>query len=275
MNQATKNIVLMLCLSFLFVDSSAGFAPSRIKAGIRRSTLGVPPHSRHVHWKARNVVQSSSPIATLRMLRGGAITVSTQIVAKACSGLLAFQGVSLLLAPILFVHRFYKIDVDKDSLETYLLRAIGAISIGMSVNIYLSLIRNMPAQRAMGFALLPRFLYVLKSSLIGKELEKLGGSKKFLSTNEVVMAWTTFSLLSGAGNPFVSARLFSCMAFLKGAFLVLSPVAASKKCFGIDVSREGTVCTSLHSSFSIFGLHYTFVVFRNGKIESTLQRTRQ
>jgi hypothetical protein len=110
----------------------------------------------------------------------------------------------------------------------------------VSINVYLSLIDNMTAQKAMGFALLPRFLYVLKSSLLGKDLEKLGGSNKFLSTNEIVMGWTTFSLLTGAGNPTLSAKIFSCMAMLKGLFFVAKPEMAANKFLGLDVSKLGT-----------------------------------
>jgi len=184
------------------------------------------------------------------MIRGGAaaLSVSKPVVAKLCAGFLALHGVALILAPTLFVEKFYQIDIEKDSFETYLLKAIGAISMGVSVNVYLSLIQNMTAQRAMGFSLLPRFLYVLKSSLLGQDIEKLGGSKKFLSTNEVVMGWTTFSLLTGAGNPIVSAKVFSCMALLKGAFFVLNPVAASNKFLGINVSKDGE-CLSLIFSY--------------------------
>jgi hypothetical protein len=174
------------------------------------------------------------------MLHGGAVVpLSKPVVARAFAAFLAFNGASLLLSPIAFLQKLYKIDIEKDSLETYLLQAIGAISIGMSVNVYLSLIQNMTAQKAMGFSLLVRFLYVLKSSLLGKDLKRLGGSKQFLSTNEVVMGWTTFSLLSGAGNPIVSAKVFSCLAFLKGLFLVVNPVAASNKFLGVDVSTVG------------------------------------
>lgn len=235
-------LALALLLSLFLVRSSAGFAPAarRIISRHNRSAgSGVIVDSPSVRRNMRGEKDGRSAVS-LHLLRGGALAVSKPIVAKACVGLLALQGVSLLFSPVLVSKRLHKIDIQEDPLETYLLRAIGAISIGMSVNIYLSVVQNMQAQRAMGFGLLPRFLYILKSSLIGKDLEKLGGSNRFLSTNEVVMAWTTFSLLTGAGNPIVSAKVFSCMALLKGAFLFIDPVAASKKSLGIDVSTEGT-----------------------------------
>lgn len=235
-------------LSLLVVETSA-FSPSKVTADLGGGCHSKTSNQRHqqqrhhgADYESTRVVRQDriSTTTSLSMIRGGAVLpVSKTVVAKLCTGFVAFNGISLLAAPVPFVKKQYKIDVEKDSLETYLLKAIGVISIGMSVNIYLSLIEAMTAQKAMGFALLPRFLYVLKSSLIGKDLEKLGGSKKFLSTNEVVMAWTTFSLLTGAGNPIVSAKVFSCMALLKGSFFVVNPVGAAKKFLGLDVSKEG------------------------------------
>ena len=228
----------LILVSSLFLVRGSAFSP------VKATTLGCRSKAAPLHGAdlAANCRYHHSPASSLTTLRGGAILpVSKTAVAKVCTGFLAFNGVALLLSPIQFVKKQYKIDgVEKDSVETYLLRAIGAISIGVSVNVYLSLIENMTAQKAMGFALLPRFLYVLKSSLLGKDLEKLGGSNKFLSTNEVVMGWTTFSLLTGVGNPIVSAKVFSCMALLKGLFFVANPAKAANKFLGLDVSKLGT-----------------------------------
>jgi hypothetical protein len=175
------------------------------------------------------------------LLRGGALTLSLSqsLVAKLSCGLLAFNGVSLVLAPIVFMGSLYKIRMEKDTLETYLLQAIGAISIGMALNIFLVLLQNMPVQRAMGFALFPRLLFVMKSSLFGNDLKKVGGSKQFLSINTIFMSWATVSLLTGVGNPIMASRVFSSLAFVKGAFLVVNPVKAATKAFGIHVSETG------------------------------------
>jgi hypothetical protein len=236
-----KNVVHWspILVSSLFLVRGNAFSPARA------TTLGFHIKVAPSHLSAdldANCQYRHSPLSSLAILRGGAILpISKTTVAKVCTGFLAFNGVALLLSPIQFIKKQYKItDVEKNSVETYFLRAIGAISIGVSINVYLSLIDNMTAQKAMGFALLPRFLYVLKSSLLGKDLEKLGGSNKFLSTNEIVMGWTTFSLLTGAGNPTLSAKIFSCMAMLKGLFFVAKPEMAAYKFLGLDVSKLGT-----------------------------------
>lgn len=241
-SRSHSSLVVLLCLTCFLIRSTSGFAPSEI-TNFRRRKSSDPSgyHGHHVEFKTRSDEHHHSQSSTaVHLIRGrAALSLSKPFVANACAGLLAVKGVSLLLAPIATLKKCYKIDIEQDSLETYILRAIGAISIGASVNVYLSLIQNMTAQRSMGFSLLARFLYVLKSSLLGKDLVKFGGSKKFLSTNEVVMAWTTFSLITGAGNPIASAKVFSCLALLKGSFLAINPVAAADKFLGVDVGKDG------------------------------------
>ena len=52
---------------------------------------------------------------------------------------------------------------------------------------------------------------------------------------------TAFSLLTGAGNPDVSAKVFSTFAFIKAMALVLKPVQMTQKLFGVDVGGEGKI----------------------------------
>lgn len=174
------------------------------------------------------------------MLRGGGGAVTTPIrslTATASSALLVLNGAALILIPLTVMGDIYGIDIEEETMSTYLLRAIGAISIGAGVNVFLAIIGNLPAERAMGYALLPRLLLVLKSFLTGT-FDKLGMQKRFLSFNTVVMCWSTFSLLTGMGNPLVAAKVFSSMAMLKAAFLILRTEAASKKYFGVDVGGD-------------------------------------
>ena len=54
-----------------------------------------------------------------------------------------------------------------------------------------------------------------------------------------MMSWCAFSLITGAGNPTVSAKVFSVMALIKALVLVTDPVKMTGKVFGVDVSGEG------------------------------------
>ena len=54
---------------------------------------------------------------------------------------------------------------------------------------------------------------------------------QFLKINFFVMSWTAFSLLIGAGNPDVSANVFSSFALIKSMSLVLKPVLSLRCCW--------------------------------------------
>jgi uncharacterized protein YjeT (DUF2065 family) len=228
----------------LLLEGSVGFqfSPTRLKRQKIHQTVSFsqqPLVKHHVDPGKRQT--SHRPQTSLSMLRGGgelATGLSAPLTAKLCSGFLTINGLALMFAPVLWTDSLYYTGIEEDTFEVYLLRAIGAISVGMGVNVYLTVLRNMPVERAMGFALLPRLLFLSLSFLLRK-YDSLGVGKIFLSANTIVMSWTTFSLLSGVGNPVIAAKLFSSLAVLKGALLTIRPNIGAKKFFALDISSKG------------------------------------
>jgi hypothetical protein len=158
------SVMLMLLVGSVSV---AGFTPlSRIN---RRSN---PSAQRRPHWKKKKKKPTSTTLSSLlrvqdvplTTLRGGAVALfdatfpfTKSLVTKLLLGFLGLNGTFLLFAPILLVGNLYKmIDMDKDTFDMYILQAMGAVLIGMAINVYLVLINNMSIERAMGFGLLAR-----------------------------------------------------------------------------------------------------------------------
>jgi len=234
--------MLIIVFSLLLVGSSTGFAsrPGIKIDGGRLSLTARSLQSPAVNlWKRKSSRRSQCRYA-IPALRGGALpSISTALTAKLCVGFFLLSGLTLILDPGRVMGDLYRIKYSKDEcFSTFLLRAIGAIEIGVALNLFLSILRKMPAQQAMGFALLPRLLFVSQSFVFGA-FEKCGIQKKFLTINTAVMTWSTFSLLTGKGNPLMASKVFSCMALLKGSLLIFSPITAAKKYFGVNVGTDG------------------------------------
>ena len=203
-----------------------------------------------------------STLDALTLLRGGAgalplPVVSDKIHAVAAGGLL-FVGACTAFAPVTCANslrgRFLPREVREDSFDASLMQSIGAIVAGLATHVFL-VWRDVSAadgagaldlHRAMGCALMPRILLILWSFLRARFQESKGDYQfqgtTFLKVNFFIMSWTAFSLLTGAGNPDVSSKVFPLFALAKALVLVLKPVKMTQKFFGVDVAGEGTIC---------------------------------
>jgi hypothetical protein len=186
----------------------------------------------------------------------------TAITAQLSSLYLLMQGAAMVLAPHKVMLDVYGIETEtkeeelkedisslvssatlKPSLSIgkfnlYLVRAMGALSIGMAINLFLAMVIKIPVHQSIGYGLLPRLLFILASFLF-QTFEKVGMTKKYFQANSVGMAWTCVSLLTGMGKPVEAAKTFSSVALAKAVFLLFRPVEATKQYFGVDVSGEG------------------------------------
>jgi hypothetical protein len=130
-------------------------------------------------------------------------------------------------------------------------QAMGSVVLGQGLSLYLLLVCQLSPLISIGSALLPRLLYSYYCVVVG---QKLSNATPFLKTNTLLMTWVCISVLTGLGNPTVASRVFSTMALFKGGYLAFSPVAASNKFFGVDVSDN----TSDRLAFQAFGEHLLY-----------------
>lgn len=257
-------------LSLCFGNCKAGFIITPCGQAAVSHSFGVRNGQRSVHWRRQVLPLSTSVHPSLRtrtnntahavaMLRGGggavASYVSLTLLAKIFSALTALKGSALVVAPKTVGRKVFGVDAGEETFPVYLVQAIGAIAVGIGINLSLAVLGKVSVQQAMGFGLLPRLLFVLKSFLLGT-FDELGFKKRFLSVNTLVMSWCIFSLLTGKGSPVVAAKVFSSMALLKAVFLILRPANASENFFGVDVGAEGmekekALCRSLGVSLSV------------------------
>jgi hypothetical protein len=224
-------------------------------------------NSRH-HFKQRQKHTSAGlpSLATSTALRGGNVLLGstpTAITAQLSSLYLLVQGVAMVLAPHKVMLDVYGIETEtkeeelKEDISSsgtpepsvsigkfnlYLVRAMGALSIGIAINLFLAMVINIPVHQSIGYGLLPRLLFIMASFLF-QTFRKVGMNKKYLQANSVGMAWTCMSLLTGMGKPVEAAKTFSSVAFAKAVFLLFRPVEATKQYFGVDVSGEGKFTT--------------------------------
>jgi len=189
----------------------------------------------------------SIDIPSLAVRTAGANTLMVSI----ASAFFLVNGVIFGVAPS-FGARLFGIDVEDDVFSRYLLEAIGAVALGHGISMLLASISRISPQRAIGFGMLVRVAFLAKSFLL-HTYAKMGAKTGFLSTNTAIMSWTTFSLLTGAGNPFLAAKVFSTMALSKASFLLMRPNKAATKFFGMDISEEANAKS--HALNQILGEH--------------------
>lgn len=214
-----------------------------------------------------------TPSTMLSVYRGGFIDIpslaigtegATMLVTMASAFFLA-NGLLFGLAPNLGASLF-GIDLEGDVFSRYLLEAIGAVAFGHGINVLLStVVSGVSPQRAIGFGMLIRLAFLAKSFALNT-YEKMDAETRFLSVNSVIMSWTTFSLLTGAGNPFLAAKVFSTMALAKACLLLMRPTKAATKIFGLDASAEGmlkprTLCQILGEHLAVSGVFMEALAF--------------
>lgn len=210
--------------------------------------------------------KSLTPSAMLLIPRGGSVSSiptlasgidGTTLLALAASVLFLANGLLFGLAPSLGASLF-GVDLEDDAFSRYLLGAIGAVAIGHGINILLASVSGLSPQRAIGFGLLARLTFLAKSFALNT-YEKMNAKTGFMSVNTAVMSWTTFSLLTGAGNPFLAAKVFSTMSLLKAFMLLMTPTKGATKMFGLDASTENmvkprTLCQILGEHLAVSGV---------------------
>jgi hypothetical protein len=225
-------------------------------------------YGHHSKQRQQHTSTGLHSLATTTMLRGGnslLASTPTAITAQLSSLYLLVQGAAMVLAPHKVMLNVYGIETETDEEELkadisssgtrtpkasvsvgkfnlYLVRAMGALSIGMAINLFLAMVINIPVHQSIGYGLLPRLLFIITSFLF-QTFRKVGMNKKYLQVNSVGMAWTCMSLLTGMGKPVEAAKTFSSVAFAKAVFLLFRPVEATKQYFGVDVSGEGKFTT--------------------------------
>lgn len=223
-------------------------------------------YSRHLSKQRQQHTSTGLPssLATTTMLRGGNVLLGSTpiaITAQLSSLYLLVQGAAMVLAPHKVMLDVYGIETEtkeekfkkgssalvssgtpKPSVSIgkfnlYLVRAMGALSIGMAINLFLAMVVKIPVHKSIGYGLLPRLLFILASFVL-QTFEKVGMTKKYLQANSVGMAWTCVSLLTGVGKPVEAAKTFSSVALAKAVFLLFRPAEATEQYFGVDVSGE-------------------------------------
>jgi len=209
----------------------------------------------------------STSLETIASLRGGGdflssvASPSAQTIlaaSKFATGFIAAIGSYALVTPVTSVDSLpmFDEDIQENTFEASLVQTIGAIVVGFAIHAFLALSNTLGSggvtlDTAMGCSLLPRIVliaYSLARSVLAAAGGGEGGEKikeyqlrgtGFLKLNFLMMSWCAFSLITGAGNPTVSAKVFSVMALIKALVLVTDPVKMTRKVFGVDVSGEG------------------------------------
>mmetsp|Transcript_23854 Transcript_23854/g.57519 ORF Transcript_23854/g.57519 Transcript_23854/m.57519 type:complete len:335 (-) Transcript_23854:95-1099(-) len=210
---------------------------------------------------------SLSTIHPLNLMRGGGLVMESiaipsssaiLVVSKVMAACIMLLGSYALIAPVKYANSIpngileY---VEEDSFDASLIEGTGAIVIGFAIHVCLALSNILTSDsaasalslgQAMGYALLPRIALILWSFLRARLQEGKGEYQfqgtGFLKFNFFMMSWAAFSLLTGAGNPAVSAKIFSAMALIKAMALIVKPVKMTEKIFGVNVSEMPQSC---------------------------------
>lgn len=173
-------------------------------------------------------------------IRGGADALAahvpplmtTALAAKTFSALFTLKGVAKIIQPkaTLVEKGASQPKKDEQPLNTWFVRGIGAFSLGTAIHIYTSMVLNrmeavkmvLSPLQIMGLALLPRGLFFVATVLSGG-IETFGLNGRFFLINTVATVWCSLSLILGLGNPTQTAKVFSCMSFLKSCLFFFHP----------------------------------------------------
>ena len=182
-------------------------------------------------------------------VRGGADDLAANIprlmtptvAATVVSALFILKGASKLIQSKTTLDKIvHQHDDDEQRLNTWIVRGIGAFSVGSAIHIYASFFPVKVALKPlqiMGLALLPRGLFFLATSL-SHLVRSLGLNSRFFLINTVATIWCSLSLLLGLGNPSQTAKVYSLMSFVKACLFFFHPV---KGCQILLSEKNGTV----------------------------------
>ena len=232
------SVALFLICAFRSTSDAFTFAtPTR--SSFAKSEAGHY-HPNPIYIDSIAKVQGGSAVAldSSSALKSAAATLaSPQAFINVWAGLDAFSGMMMAFAPS-YISKVYGLDAEKEGkFSSYIVKAIGCVLIGHAISLICATVFNMSAQKALGFGILIRLLFLIKSFMF-KVYEDFDAKTNFLSVNTVIMSWCVFSLLTGKGNPFVAAKTFSTAALLKASLLFTNPIAGAKKFFGIDIGSK-------------------------------------
>jgi len=230
-------------------------------SSIRTATFGTTflQHDRH-HASTRLVERRPTHHQASRRLfmipRGGAATaaaifqnmqfLSVRQTAIAYCLFLAFSGLSIVAVPNVVTKNLYQIrdyqnpasNYNNNMFSSYLLRALGCLSLGTSIFVAATLLFDVPATQAMGWSLLPRVVFWLGSIVFGVH-EKVGvQNTRILLITVFATVWSCLSLSFGLGNPVVSAGIFATVALGKSVLFVVDPAMGARKFFGMNVATN-------------------------------------
>lgn len=111
---------------------------------------------------------------------------------------------------------------DPYDVVAYLVEAIGVVRISHGLQLFLSTVVGVPSKTSMGFAILPRLLFLI-ACLVMKTYNQLGVPQSTASLMVLVstggMFLTATALLSDRGRPYLMANLFSAMTLVEGCFM--------------------------------------------------------
>jgi hypothetical protein len=188
--------------------------------------------------KTRAVGRRDDVGSTFLTLRGGGSPLTVDLTAKLCVGFLAFNGLSILLRPDQVIKYIYQItNCESSDFTTYLLKTLGALSVGTALHIANTLIFKQKVTRAMAVALLPRFAYLMVA-LVVQPVQ--GMHRDVLAANASLMGLrTVFSLWTGKGKPILLARIFAVMNAVCAVRFLMNPTAAARWMYGMDVAKPG------------------------------------
>ena len=133
------------------------------------------------------------------------------------------------------------IETEKGTLENISTGGFGALALNYAVTGYLATIGNVSMEAAIAYGHVPLILYVLKDFLAG-EYEKAGVGTTALKIYEAIDLALVASILSGAPQSNVLAKILSIWLGVTGVVVYVDPVAAGKVMIEKDLSDDGKIC---------------------------------
>jgi hypothetical protein len=164
----TRKGLCLASLLSLFVGSNAAFTSSASQVQRKRRELG-----RSAAFEPERMLQSrtSSHQHLTRLRAGGivssAVSVPTVVVTQSWAALCFLNGALMALAPALGAKILFGAEATQDDgFGIYLIQAIGCVLVGHGLLVYLATATNVTVQRALGYGILVRLLFLFKSFLV-------------------------------------------------------------------------------------------------------------
>jgi hypothetical protein len=205
-------------------------SPSYTPAG--RLALLIRPSGPYNGQSTNKKRISRTSQSSLTALRAGSILPLATTTAKVTSAFLGINGIALLTRPNLFaekVHGITPVPEDKKELNSWMLRATGALGLGIAIQIYASVVATgITPLAAMGLGLIPRASFFV-ATIVSGTMTSLGIQSRLFTVNTLLTCWCAASLILGLGNPAQTAKMFSFMSLVKSVLFVGAPQKVSVK----------------------------------------------